>query len=104
MFGVPKMFTPIWSHWPPWSYDEDYNNSNGIFYHRDKGEHQEHYYDFLNPINWTYFYDHSALAKTLDKYIDYKKTQPCCNKRRITRGTSTYNNCCRCDDSQTTYI
>jgi len=83
MFGVPKMFTPIWSHWPPWSYDEDYNTSNGIFYHRDKGEHQEHYYDFLNPINWTYFYDHSALAKTLDKYIDYKKLNLAATKEEL---------------------
>src|SRR5215831_12899179 len=24
-------------------------------------------------VGWTYLYDHSPLAKTLDKYIDYKK-------------------------------
>jgi NTE family protein len=25
------------------------------------------------PLDWTYHYDHSPLAKTLDKYIDYTK-------------------------------
>jgi NTE family protein len=70
MFGVPKMFTPVWWRWPTWSYDEDDNNK---IFNRKKRERSEHYYDFLNPRNWTYFYDHSRLAKTLDKYIDYKK-------------------------------
>jgi NTE family protein len=64
VFGVPKMFTPIWSRWYPWGYDDDNNN----------GElEQLKHHDFLNPRNWTYVYDHSPLAKTLDKYIDYKK-------------------------------
>ena len=68
MFGVPKMFTPIWS---PWNHNEDDNNR---IYDRNKREQLEHHhhYDFLNP-NWTYIYDHSPLAKTLDKYIDYKR-------------------------------
>jgi NTE family protein len=74
MFGVPKMFTPVWWRWLPWSpwnyYEDDDNNK---IYDRNKREQQEHYYDFLNPRNWTYFYDHSQLAKTLDRYIDYKK-------------------------------
>ena len=70
MFGVPKMFTPVWWRWFPWSHDEDDNNK---IFNRNKRERSEHYYDFLNPRNWTYFYDHSRLAKTLDKYIDYKK-------------------------------
>ena len=70
MFGVPKMFTPVWWRWFPWSHDEDDNNK---IFNRNKRERSEHYYDFLNPRNWTYFYDHSPLAKTLDKYIDYKK-------------------------------
>ena len=65
MFGVPKMFTPVWLRWPTWSYHED-NENNKIFHNRTKREHREHYYEFLNPINWTYFYDHSALEKTLD--------------------------------------
>jgi NTE family protein len=71
MFGVPKMFTPVWWHWSPWSHDED--DDNNKIYDRNKKEQPEHYYDFLNPRNWTYFYDHSPLAKTLDRYIDYKK-------------------------------
>jgi NTE family protein len=52
VFGVPKMFVPRW-----WKWDDAY---------KDK----ENYFD---PKSWTYFYDHSPLAKTLDKYIDYKK-------------------------------
>jgi NTE family protein len=28
---------------------------------------------FFDPRSWTYLYDHFPLAKTLDKYIDYKK-------------------------------
>ena len=70
MFGVPKMFTPVWWRWFPWSRDKDDNNK---IFNCNKKERSEHYYDFLNPRNWTYFYDHSPLAKTLDKYIDYKK-------------------------------
>jgi NTE family protein len=70
IFGVPKMFTPIWSHWYPWRHDDAVNNKT---FNRGKTERSENYYDFLNPRNWTYLYDHSPLAKTLDKYIDYKK-------------------------------
>jgi NTE family protein len=55
----------------PWNHYED--DDNNKIYDRNKREQQEHYYDFLNPRNWTYFYDHSQLAKTLDRYIDYKK-------------------------------
>jgi NTE family protein len=70
IFGVPKMFTPIWSRWYPWRHDDADNNKT---FNRGKTERSENYYDFLNPRNWTYLYDHSPLAKTLDKYIDYKK-------------------------------
>jgi NTE family protein len=70
IFGVPKMFTPVWSRWFPWGHD--YADNNKIF-NLDKTEQPEHYYDFLNPRNWTYLYNHSPLANTLDKYIDYKK-------------------------------
>ena len=74
MFGVPKMFIPVWSRWFPWSHNDDKdNNNNKIYDHNNTKQHLEHYYDFLNPRNWTYIYDHSPLAKTLDKYIDYKK-------------------------------
>ena len=97
MFGVPKMFTPVWWRWSPWSHDEDDNNK--IYDRNNKRDQREHYYDFLNPRNWTYFYDHSPLAKTLDRYIDYKRLNLAANKRKITRSTPPYNNCCRCDDS-----
>jgi NTE family protein len=50
IFGVPKMFVPRW------------NLTQMI---NDK--------DFFMPGNWTYTYDHSPLAKTLEKYIDYRK-------------------------------
>ena len=70
VFGVPKMFTPIWWRWSPWSHNEEDNKK---IYDGNRREQQEHYYDFLNPRNWTYFYDHTPLAKTLDRYIDYKK-------------------------------
>ena len=29
--------------------------------------------EWSNPANWTYFYDHSPLADTLENYIDYDK-------------------------------
>jgi NTE family protein len=80
MFGVPKMFTPVWWSWSPWSHEEDDNNK---IYDRNKREQQEHYYDFLNPGNWTYFYDHSPLAKTLDRYIDYKKLNLAATKEEL---------------------
>ena len=70
IFGIPKMFTPIWSRWYPWRHDDADDNKT---FNRGKTERSENYYDFLNPRNWTYLYDHSPLAKTLDKYIDYKK-------------------------------
>jgi len=31
---------------------------------------------FSNPTKWTYLYDNSPLAKTLEKYIDYEKLTP----------------------------
>ena len=80
MFGVPKMFTPVWSRWSTWNHYEDDNNK---IFDRNKIEQQEHYYDFLNPRNWTYFYDHSPLAKTLDRYIDYKKLNLAATKEKL---------------------
>src|ERR1043166_9957778 len=81
MFGVPKMFTPVWWHWSPWSHDEDDNNK--IYDRNNKRDQREHYYDFLNPRNWTYFYDHSPLAKTLDRYIDYKRLNLAATKEKL---------------------
>src|SRR5206468_7609 len=51
VFGLPKMFVPRWWNW------------ENIFKDRQ----------YFDPKSWTYLYDHSPLAKTLDKYIDYKK-------------------------------
>ena len=32
--------------------------------------------EYSIPAEWTYLYDHSALVKTLEKYIDYTKLKP----------------------------
>lgn len=58
MFGVPKMFLPRW---------------NPIYMFQDK--------DYFAPRNWTYFYDHTPLIRTLEKYIDYEKLSPDANKK-----------------------
>jgi NTE family protein len=68
-FGVPKIFVPKWSWlwssaWPSGSSagtigsgrDEAFNH-----YNRLNAE-------WLHPANWTYFYDHSPLAKTRQKF------------------------------------
>jgi len=52
VFGIPKMFIPRWLKL------------------EDMIKEKEHFFD---SRSWTYLYDHSPLAKTLDKYIDYKK-------------------------------
>jgi NTE family protein len=49
-YGNPKMFIPRWH--PAHALNDQY---------------------FLSPQKWTYIYDHSPLAKTLDRYIDYSK-------------------------------
>lgn len=56
-FGVPKMFVPRWQRW----------NIGNIMNSTPVRE------ECFDPRNWTYVYDHSPLAKTLDNYIDYKK-------------------------------
>ena len=63
IFGVPKMFVPRW-----WSLKP---TDQGILSDSEKdGPLPPH---FTDPRSWTYLYDHSPLAKTLDKYVDYKK-------------------------------
>ena len=52
-YGNPKMFIPRWH--PAHAVNDPY---------------------FLTPQKWTYIYDHSPLAKTLDRYIDYSKLVP----------------------------
>ena len=56
----------------------------------------------LNPTNWTYLYDYSPLAKTLDKYIDYKNLTllPLQQKKKSRSSSSNYY-CSRCRDSDT---
>ncbi|HKU50723.1 MAG TPA: patatin-like phospholipase family protein [Nitrososphaera sp.] len=53
LFGNEKMFKPRWL--------PEYANSDP---------------EYFTPQKWTYLYDHSALKKTLDKYIDYTKLNP----------------------------
>ena len=71
IFGVPKMFTPIWSwlSWKEWIQE----SSNNITLSGVREKKGLPCYQYFNPRNWTYYYDHSPLAKTLSKYIDYKK-------------------------------
>jgi NTE family protein len=35
--------------------------------------------EYFSPQTWTYMYDHSPLAKTLEKYIDYDRLKPGAN-------------------------
>jgi NTE family protein len=51
--GNPKMFVPRWH--------PGYASKDPLM---------------LSPQKWTYLYDHSPLAKTLDKYVDYTKLAP----------------------------
>jgi NTE family protein len=62
IFGVPKMFIPRW--WRVFPIKQN-------LLKEDNRKDQTPY--FSDPRNWTYLYDHSPLAKTLDKYINYKK-------------------------------
>jgi len=62
-FGVSKMFIPRWWRLFP--------TKQNLLYAENENVKQQPY--FTDPRNWTYLYDHSPLAKTLDKYINYKK-------------------------------
>ena len=53
IFGNGKMFKPRWK--PEYAISDK---------------------EYFTPEKWTYLYDHSPLAKTLDKYIDYTKLNP----------------------------
>ncbi|MFB5600513.1 MAG: patatin-like phospholipase family protein [Nitrososphaeraceae archaeon] len=62
LFGVPKMFTPRWNTLQPFPYlGKDISNT---------------FFGNYFFSNWTYFYDHSPLEQTLEKYIDYNKLSP----------------------------
>jgi NTE family protein len=53
MFGVPKLFVP---QWMGTSQTEEIPME-----------------PFLLPAEWTYYYGHSPLAKTLEKYVDFNR-------------------------------
>lgn len=53
IFGNAKMFKPRWAL--------EYSLTDP---------------EYFQPSKWTYLYDHSPLAKTLEKYIDYDKLKP----------------------------
>src|ERR687897_23145 len=66
IFGVPKMFIPRWWRLQP--------AGRNLLVDSENAEHQRQQQPYFNdPRSWTYVYDHSPLAKTLNKYIDYKK-------------------------------
>ena len=66
IFGVPKMFIPRWWRLQP--------AGQNLLVDSENAEHQRQQQPYFNdPRGWTYVYDHSPLAKTLNKYIDYKK-------------------------------
>ncbi|HKG72189.1 MAG TPA: patatin-like phospholipase family protein [Nitrososphaeraceae archaeon] len=66
IFGVPKMFIPRWWRLQP--------AGRNLLVDSESAEHQRQQQPYFNdPRSWTYVYDHSPLAKTLNKYIDYKK-------------------------------
>ena len=51
MFGVPGFFEPRWQQaWLGGAMDGK-----------------------ISPMEWTYYYDHSPLARTLEKYVDFSK-------------------------------
>jgi len=73
IFGVPKMFVPRW-----WSLQP---TNQGILSGGEEDGPQPPY--FTDPRSWTYLYDHSPLAKTLGKYVDYKKLNLAATKEEL---------------------
>ena len=53
MFGVPKFFVPLWQT---------------VMFEPSGTE-----VPFKWPMDWTHYYDHSPLVRTLEKYVDYEK-------------------------------
>ena len=73
IFGVPKMFVPRW-----WSLQP---TDQGILSDGEEDGPQPPY--FTDPRSWTFVYDHTPLAKTLDKYVDYKKLNLAATKEEL---------------------
>jgi NTE family protein len=69
IFGVPKMFVPRW-------FQLDVNKYMGGVL--GEADYQSFFLppSYFDTTSWTYIYDHFPLARTLDKYIDYKKLDP----------------------------
>jgi NTE family protein len=84
VFGVPKMFVPRWLRS---SIDDDWpeafisKGEGNIFSSSLPPSFMP--YSYFDPRSWTYSYDHSPLAKTLDKYIDYKKLNLARTKEKL---------------------
>jgi NTE family protein len=78
IFGVPKMFVPRWN-W--WNWDKSMLSKGEAEQGKMQQQQQPQY--FFDPRSWTYLYDHSPLAKTLDKYIDYKKLNLAARKEEL---------------------
>ena len=53
IFGNSKMFIPRWA--PEYALKDP---------------------EYFTPQKWTFLYDHSPIAKTLERYIDYDKLRP----------------------------
>ena len=69
IFGVPKFFVPRWFNWNMFQY----KNSRDLI---------------TLPSQWTYIYDNTPLAKTLEKYIDLKKLSPNLKQDNTTNNTN----------------
>ena len=77
-FGVPGFFVPRWWQQPPWfggaeraegaEGDGAMNDGDGR-----KRKKENEIMTFFSPADWTYYYDHSPLARTLEKYVDFGK-------------------------------
>ena len=73
-YGVPDFFIPRWLN---------FNISN-----LDSSQIEQYYQP---PWKWTYIYDNSALSKTLEKYIDFKKLSPRSQQNNTNEGNSNIN-------------
>ncbi len=69
IFGVPKFFVPRWLNWNMFQY---------------KNLHELN----ILPSQWTYVYDNTPLAKTLEKYIDFKKLSPNLKQEQTTNNVN----------------